>query len=172
MVAPQRATLLSVLCLWSLLAIASSAQTEMERERNSLRNIEGFYLSLNVEGKRSVVEQDGLDFQTLHLRLRTRLQDMALPVLDETTVPAHERVPYLHVHVNIMEADRGQLPFVVELRFYQSVRLIRDPAHTTVAGTWGTSLVGLTYAGQLQFIEDTAVDLLTDFIDDFRQVNL
>jgi len=159
-----------LLLLWSLSALETVAQSEMVRERNSLRGVDGFYLSLNIEGPASA--QDALDFRRLHQDLQARLQEVGLPVWAEDRLPASERIPYLHVHINAVDAGRGLYPFSVEVRFYQAVRLARDPSATTVAATWSASIVGIASHDHLRLIPEAALGLLEDFIEDFNGVNL
>ena len=170
MVATQRILIPIILCLWGLSATAAWAQSEIERERASLRGVDGFYLSLNTVGDASV--EDSLDFEALHQGLRTRLQEAGLPMWPEGQVTAADRLPYLHVHVNTVHAGRGLYPFGVEIRFFQAVRLVRDPSTPTVAVTWSTSIVGIASYDQLGLISETALNLLEDFIEDFQRVNL
>ena len=158
-----------MLFLWGVSATAARAQSEMERERHSLRGVDGFYLSLNTVGDAAV--QDSLDFAQLHHDLRASLQNAGLPVWPEGNVSAEDRVPYLHVHVNTVHAGRGLYPFGVEVRFYQAVRLAHDAAAPTVAATWATSIVGLTSYDNLGIIPEAALGLLDDFIEDFQGIN-
>ncbi len=153
------------------LTLPAQGQTEIERERASLRGVTGFYLSLNVEGPHSVLGQEALDFHRLEDALRARLREAGLQVLDETQVTAAERVPYLHVHVNAMDAGRGLVPFGVELAFYQAVRLARAPSAATVAATWGASVIGIASYDQLPIVAEAALALLEDFAEDFRGAN-
>ena len=169
MAATQRILIPIILGLWGLSATAATAQSEMERERASLDGVDGFYLSLNTVGDASV--QDSLDFGQLHQDLRARLQEAGLPVWPEGQVTAENRVPYLHVHVNTVHAGRGLYPFGVEIRFYQTARLTRDPSTPIVATTWSTSIVGIASYDQLGLIPQTALNLLEDFIEDFQRVN-
>ena len=168
MTPPLRLTFI-LLLLGGIPVTAARAQSEMERERHSLRGVDGFYLSLNMVGDAAV--QDSLDFTQLHLDLRTTLQNAGLPVWPEGTVSAEDRVPYLHVHVNTVHAGRGLYPFGVEIRFYQAVRLAHDAAAPTVAATWATSIVGLASYDNLGIIPEAALGLLDDFIKDFSQIN-
>ncbi len=170
MAATQRILIPIILCLWGLSATAAWAQSEIERERASLRGVDGFYLSLNTVGDASV--QDSLDFEQLHQGLRIRLQKAGLPMWPEGQVTAEDRLPYLHVHVNTVHAGRGLYPFGVEIRFYQAARLERDPSTPTVAVTWSTSIVGIASYDQLGLISETALNLIEDFIEDFQRVNL
>ncbi len=171
MAAYLRLILLSILLGLLLPASAAQGQTEIERERASLRGVEGFYLSLNVEGPRSVLEQEALDFDPLKQAVRARLDEAGLPVQPDAELPSEARLPYLHVHLNTMDAGRGLVPFSVEVRFYQGVRLTRDPAATTVAATWGASVVGIASYDRLPIIAESALSLLEDFVRDFRSVN-
>lgn len=165
-----RLLLLLVGCFF-LLIVPVQAQSEMERERASLQDLDGFYLSVVVEGSSPVLAHDSLDFQHIHQRIRTRLQLNNLPVQAEGGVLPEHRTPYLLVHINTMEADRGQVPFSIQMQFYQAVQLPRTVPISTVASTWETGVVGLAYHNQLSFIPDAAVNLVGEFITDFQRAN-
>jgi hypothetical protein len=165
MAAPLRIILPMILLLGGVTATAARAQSEVERERRSLRGIDGFYLSLNTVGDAAV--QDSLDFDHLHQGLRARLQEAGLPVWPEDRAAAENRVPYLHVHVNTVHAGRGLYPFGIEIRFYQAVRLERDAATPIIAATWTTSIVGVASYDHLGIIPEVTLGLLEEFIDDW-----
>lgn len=147
------------------------AQTELEQSRRALQGVDGFYLTLNLEGPGGLLAHEALALGALNDALTLHLTDAGLNVLEEAGIPAAERVPYLHVHINLMEAGQGQIPFAVEVRFMQAARLLRDASLTTVAATWESSLVGLTYSNQLAIISEAAVGLVDEFAEDLRRVN-
>lgn len=166
-----RSAFLALLVFILLGAAPARAQTELEQARASLIGVDGFYLSVNLEGPASVVEQEAMDLPALRARLAEQLQAAGLPLLLEADVSAAERLPYLHIHLNVMEADRGQLPFAVEVRFFQAVRLVQS-GHLVPASTWETSIVGLTYPNGLLFISEATAALVDEFVEDFQRVNL
>lgn len=165
-----RTAVILVCCLWGSTQTAD-AQTELEQARRALQGVEGFYLSLNLEGSNAVLAHEALEIRSLEDALALHLTEAGLTVLPDAGVPAAERVPYLHVHLNLMETAQGQIPFAVEVRFFQAVRLLRDPSLTTVAATWESSLVGLTYPNQLPIITEAAVGLVQEFAEDWHRVN-
>ncbi len=167
-----------ILLLPGVLPTAARAQTELAQERASLLGIDGFHLSVDVEGPRHLLEQEELDLRRLVLDLRARLREMGLTVYEDKPAPAGpgdvravDRGTYLHVHVNMMDAGRGLVPFAVEAAFYQPVLLARDPSQRMAATTWGTSLVGIVSLDNLPLIGEAAAGLVNEFAADFRQAN-
>lgn len=150
---------------------AAHAQTELEQARRALQGVEGFYLTVNLEGPGGLLAHDALAIDVLNDALTLQLETAGLTVLSDANIPASERVPYLHIHINLMEAGQGQIPFAVDVRFVQAVQLLRDPSLTTVAATWESSLVGLTYSNHLAIITEAATGLVDEFADDLRRAN-
>lgn len=156
-----------------VLALSASvcrAQTELEHERASLRGVDAFFLSVNVEGPGTLTARDDLAVPALRAGLLDVLRQAGLPVRADDAPPT-ARFPYLLVHLNLLDAGRGLVPFSIDLRFYQRVSLVRDPGQLTVAETWGTDLVGLVSYDQLPLLPAAAADAVRDFIDDFRRAN-
>ncbi|MDX1546376.1 MAG: hypothetical protein R3247_05280 [Rhodothermales bacterium] len=154
-----------------LVSAPARAQTELEQARASLHGVDHFYLSVNVEGPAAVVADSALGVPALTARIAARLREAGLPLRTDAGIPAADRLPYLHVHVNAMQADRGQIPFAVKLRFYQAVRLERAPSRILPAATWDAGLVGLTYHTAVGFVADVAADEVETFIDEFRRAH-
>jgi hypothetical protein len=158
-------------CLLIGSAQVATAQTELEQARRSLQGVDGFYLSLNLEGPGAMLADEALKITTLEDVLALRLVEAGVTVLTDAGISATERVPYLHIHINMMEVGQGQIPFAIEVRFFQAVRLVRDPWLVTVAATWESSLVGMTYPNQIALIAEAAAGLVDEFAEDLRRVN-
>ena len=151
------------------LALPVQAQTELAQARASLEDVRGFYLSVNVEAGLALSEQAPIRMAALRGRLHDRLRAAGLTVWVDESVPPALRYPSLYLHLNVLDAGRGLVPFNVELQFYQRVRL--SGGSEVPAATWSHSSVGLVSLDRLGLIGDTAAELTEIFIDDFRQTN-
>ncbi len=165
---------LRILVLLALLSggwPALAQPTELARERASLDGVDGFFLSVNIEGPRSLLDRDALDLFRMEETFRAQLREAGLTVYDDAGVAAADRAPYLYVHVNTMDAGPGLVPFAVEAAFFQRVILARDPARRMVAETWSTGVVGIVSYDNLPLIGEAAADLVDDFAEDLRRAN-
>lgn len=147
------------------------AQLQTEASRQALQQIKGFYLHVDVEGSLGLTQDDALNVRTIKSRVTQRLRDAGLNVLELVEGIEQQNEPYLYVHVNMLEVERGLVPFAVNTQFYQRVELPRQPRQSLVACTWDTGLVGLVSYDNLDLIADSAVESVTNFITDFQQVN-
>ena len=164
--------------LWVLVAIIfvfpilqGKAQMNTGESRQALQQIQGFFLHVDVEGSVGLTQDDALNVTAIKRRVTTRLRDAGLNVLETIESIDQAMEPYLYVHVNMMEMERGLVPFAVNTQFYQRVELPRQPRQSLIACTWDTGLVGLVSYDNLDMIADSAVESVTNFIADFRDVN-
>ena len=163
--------LLTLLLLALLPTVAANAQIDTEASRQALQQIRGFYLHVDVEGSLGLTQDDALNVRTIRSRVKQRLEDAGLNVLENLEGIDQANEPYLYVHVNMLEVERGLVPFAVNTQFYQRVELPRRPRQSLVAATWDTGLVGLVSYDNLDLIADSAVGSVTNFISDYQQVN-
>ena len=147
------------------------AQPGTEASRQALQGIRGFYLHVDVEGSLGLTQDEALNVRTIKRRVTQRLRDAGLNVLETVENMEQDTEPYLYVHVNMLEMERGLVPFAVNTQFYQRVELPRRPRQSLVACTWDTGLVGLVSYDNLDLIADSAVESVVNFIADYRQVN-
>ena len=152
------------------LAPRAAAQPAVEVARESLQQIKGFYLTVDVEGSRGLTEEDVLDVVTIRRNVATRLAEAGLHVIEATEVVDVARVPNLYIHINMLDAGQGIVPFAINTQFYQEVRLAEQRL-PTIASTWDTGLVGVVSYDTLELIGESAVTSVTNFIDDFRSAN-
>ena len=148
----------------------ANAQQGIEQSRQTLQQIKGFYLTVDVEGTRGLTEEAILDVVTIRRNVAAKLAEAGLNVIEATEVVDAQRVPNLYVHINMIDAGRGIVPFAVNTQFLQEVRLAHQNI-TTVASTWDTGLVGVVSYDTLELIGETAVSSVTNFIDDYHAVN-
>ncbi len=159
------------LIITTLWASRSFAQSEVERELSSLHGIGHFYFVLNVEGNKNLTEKEQLNVPKLQKQLHDHLQSKGMDVLPNTDQPAAAEVPYLRLHINAMDAGRGLVPFAISVNFYQPVKLVLNRDRQTLASTWNTGYVGIVSYDRMGVIDTAAVDMLNEFILDYRRVN-
>jgi hypothetical protein len=144
---------------------------ETGESRLTLEDIRGFYLRVDVEGSLGLTQDEALNVRAINQRVKTKLREVGLHVLEETEVIDEAAEPYLYLHVNMLEMDRGLVPFAVTTQFFQRVELPRSPRQSLIACTWDTGLVGLVSYDNLDLIADSAVESINNFITDFQVVN-
>lgn len=127
--------------------------------------------SINVEYTGSLTEKTELEIDSVRDRAIRKLKEAALPVVREEKLRKDDSIPLVFMHINIMDAGRGLVPYSISIRFYQPVKLVLNRDIQTPASTWETGLVGIVSYDSMNEIRNAAVDLLQDFIDDYNQVN-
>ena len=160
-----------ILFLTLLSPLLAHAQMDTGQSRSTLEDIQGFYVKVDVEGSVGLVSDEKLNVSAMNQRVKQRLRDAGLNVLEPTEVVDQPREPYLYLHVNMMELEQGLVPFAINMQFFQRVELPRKKRESLIACTWDTGLVGLVSYDNLDVIAESAVGSIDLFIDDFRQVN-
>ncbi len=148
------------------------AQNEIERERISLQGIQEFGFTANVEGSRTIADSDELTPAIIRESAIEKIREANLRFVEDLDVESSADVPFLHMHINAMELDNGLIPFSIELRLYQPVKLILHDELQTSASTWETGMVGIVSFDRLDVINRAANNLLDNFIDDYRRINI
>lgn len=164
----MKSLLLLLLCCMPNLVLA---QMETEQARQSLIDLKGFYVQVDVEGSVGLTSDEKLNASAINQRIKQKLRGAGLNVLELTEVLDEPLEPYLYVHVNMLEMERGLVPFAVNTQFFQRVELPRKKRQSLISCTWDSGLVGLVSLDNLDMIADSAVESLQVFIDDFQQVN-
>ena len=153
-----------------LLSTTLFAQSEVEIERNSLTGIDQFGVVVNIERPKGL-EVDNLTPSFIRSQIIEDLKDTPATILGLETLKQSYDYPFLHVHVNIMEAANGTYPFAIELRFYQPVKLILRRDITNMAATWHSGSVAIVSKDLLHTIAPTVVASVEEFKDEFVKVN-
>jgi hypothetical protein len=141
------------------------AQTELEIARASLRGIEAFGVSVDVETSASLVQRPELDVSVFTRRIQEILSAAELNVLSEYD---GLQQPFLYTHINAMEAAPGLVPFSVQVQFKQPVYLDPDGRNRISAATWEDSFVGLVSLDRLDLIGEALVESVALFVEEFK----
>jgi hypothetical protein len=149
----------------------STAQTEIEMDRSSLRNLQPLYTSVYVEAPATIADMPDLDVTALSRSVDSSLTVAGIPL--NRTEPAHviDREPFISVHLNAMDMGNGLIPFAIEVEIIQGVVVANLPNELIHAATWDTGLVGLVSHDNVDTIRWAMLDLVDEFIEDYRKVN-
>ena len=164
-----RSTLLFAL----LLSIPFSlfAQNEIERERISLQGLQEFGFTANIEVSRTIADNEHLTPTVIRQLAIDRLIEANINYIADEEVQSSADVPFLYMHINAMQLENGLVPFSIQLRMYQPVRLPLNRDLLTSASTWETGMVGIVSLDQLETINFAAEELVSDFIEDYYLAN-
>lgn len=166
-----RPLFLTLLLSLLIVPIALQAQNEIQRERSSLRGINELGFTVNLETNVTLNEKGEIEVTSIKDAAEQRLSDAGIPLVSDKEVESSADIPFLYMHINTMDAGQGLVPFSVSIRFYQPVKLQLNRDQQTSASTWETGMVGIVSYDRMNVIQEAAVDLLGDFISDFRRVN-
>lgn len=156
-----------------LLALPSQllAQNEVERERLSLQGLQEFGFTVNIEGSRTIAGDPNLTPGLLRQDAINQLREANIRYVADNEVSSSADIPFLYMHVNAMELENGLVPFSIELRLYQPVKLVLNRDLQTSASTWENSVVGIVTLDRLPMINEAASNLVTDFLNDYAVIN-
>ncbi|MGF1669698.1 MAG: hypothetical protein ACFCU6_04555 [Balneolaceae bacterium] len=147
------------------------AQNEVARERISLEGLQEIGFTANLEGSRTVVSNQDLTPTTIRQAVVNELVKNNIRYVSDEEVRSSADVPFLYMHINMMELDNGLIPFSVELRLYQPVKLSLNRDLQTTASTWESGMVGIVSLDQISVIQDAALNEVLTFIDDYQAAN-
>lgn len=165
----QAPALLLILLL--VLSTDLFAQNEIERERISLQGIQEFGFTANIEGSRTIADSETLTPAIIRESAIEQINDAGLRFVADDEIQSSADIPFLYMHINTMELDNGLIPFSIELRLYQPVKLVLHDELQTSASTWENGMVGIVSFDRLEVINRAADGLMQDFIDEYRKSN-
>ncbi len=147
------------------------AQSEIEMDRGSLRNLRPLYVSVYVEGNAGLTDLPGLDVSALHSAVDSTLTARGIPIDRGEPARVLDREPYISVHINAMDMGEGLTPFAIEVQIIQGVIVANVPNELIHAATWDTGLVGLVSRDKVDSIKWAMVELVEEFAEDYFSVN-
>lgn len=164
---------LKTLLLFFILAFPAQliAQNEIDRERISLQGLQEFGFTANIEGSRTIAGDPNLTPGILRQDAVNRLREANIRYVTDQEISSSADIPFLYMHVNAMELENGLVPFSIELRLYQPVKLVLNRDLQTSASTWENSVVGIVTLDRLPMINEAASALVADFLDDYAVYN-
>jgi len=162
---------LILLFLLSVFTCDLFAQNEVVRQRISLQGIQEVGFTANLEGSRTVTSDKNLTPTVIREAVVEELINNNIRFVDDEEVRSSADIPFLYMHINMMELDNGLIPFSVELRLYQPVKLSLNRNMETTASTWESGMVGIVSLDQISVIREAAVNEVLTFIDDYQTAN-
>ncbi len=167
----KRARLLFAFLFFTLIPFMLFAQNEIEREQISLEGLQEFGFTANIQGPELITDADILTPAAIRKQSVEQLTKADLRYVSDEEVESSADIPFLYMHINTMQLENGLVPFSIELRLYQPVKLVLNRDLQTSASTWEYGTVGLVSHDQIQLIIREAQNLLAVFIDDYRKSN-
>lgn len=147
------------------------AQNEVEREKISLEGLQEFGFTANIEGSRTIADDQALTPSVIRDEAVNQLIEADIRFVDDEEVQSSADIPFLHMHINAMEMENGLIPFSIRLRLFQPVKLILNRDLETAASTWEDSIVGLVSYDQIPVIGEVASNMIETFIEDYQKAN-
>lgn len=167
----KKSTLFILPVIFLFIPIQLLAQNEVERERLSLQGLQEFGFTANIEGSRDVADSEELTPSVIRQQSVSRLIESGIRYVSDEEVRSSADIPFLYMHINTMQLENGLVPFSIQLRLYQPVKLSLNRDLQTSASTWETGMVGIVSYDRLATINRAADDLLQDFINDYSRSN-
>lgn len=157
--------------LWLTFSTALIAQNEVERERLSLQGLQQFGFTATIEGSRIIAESESLTPTVIRQDAINRIVENGLQYVSDEEVRLSTEIPFLYMHINAMEMENGLIPFSIQLKLYQPVKLVLNRDMQTSAITWEHGMVGLVSYDRLSTIQYAAQELIMTFIEDYQTQN-
>ena len=164
-------SIITILIFVLFLPFQLFAQNEIERERISLQGLQEFGFTANIEGTRTVTSHDQLTPTVIRQEAVNQIVQAGLRFVTDEEVRSSADIPFLYMHINTMQLENGLVPFSIQLRLYQPVKLTLNRDLQTSASTWETGMVGIVSLDQLPVINTAASDLIFTFIEDYYSSN-
>lgn len=160
-----------VLLVWCLSYSTLMAQNEVAREQSSLKGIQAMGFTINVETNASLAGYSEIKVEPLIQMGQQTLKEGGIPLISDKEVQQSDEIPFLHLHINSMDAGQGLVPFALTLHFYQPVKLVLNRDIQTSSITWASSSVGIVSYDQMGLIRDAVKNLIEEFVSDYNQMN-
>ncbi len=164
-----RAVTILIIALFTVTEV--QAQNEVFRELASLQGIQEFGFTVNIEGSHRIAADTTVTPTTIRQQAVNQIVDADIRFVSDEEVRSSADIPFLYMHINMMEMENGLIPFSIELKLYQPVRLELNRRQQATASTWSHSMVGLVTFDNLPTVKRAAESLMDTFLFDYRQVN-
>lgn len=156
---------LMILLGWGL---GFAQSNEVEMSQNTMKGLRRFYVSVNLEWNKDLQEHADMTQVDMQKKIEKKLTDAGIDIIKQTTAAD---VPYLYLHVNMMDAGRGLVPFAITIGLYQPVKLTLNRDRPAMAVTWNAGNVGIVSYDQMKVIRESAMGMVEKFLDIYQSVN-
>lgn len=148
--------------------IAVAQSNEVEMSQNTMKGLRRFYVSVNLEWNQDLAKHADMTQVDMQKKIEQKLSDAGIDIIKHTTAAD---VPYLYVHVNMMDAGRGLVPFAINIALYQPVKLTLNRDRPAMAITWNAGNVGIVSYDKMDVIRDSAMQQVEKFLSIYQSVN-
>jgi len=155
----------------SLLTADLFAQNETVRQLISLQGVQEIGFTATLEGSRTVTSDKNLTPSNIRQAVIEELINNDIKFADDEEVRSSVDIPFLYMHINMLELENGLIPFSIELRLYQPVKLSLNRDLETSASTWESGMVGIVSLDRISLIGEAALNEVLTFIDDYHSAN-
>ena len=154
-----------VLVCWSMVLAQSN---EVEMSQNTMQGLRRFYVSVNLEWNKTLADHADMTKVNIQKEVEKKLSDAGIDIIKQTNAAD---VPYLYLHVNMMDAGRGLVPFAIQIALYQPVKLTLNRNRPAMAVTWNAGNVGIVSYDKMDVIHESAMNQVDKFLDIYKSVN-
>ena len=148
--------------------VAVAQSNEVEMSQNTMKGLRRFYVSVNLEWNKDLQQHANMTQVDIQKKVEKKLSDAGIDIIKQTTAAD---VPYLYLHVNMMDAGRGLVPFAITIALYQPVKLTLNRDRPAMAVTWNAGNVGIVSYDQMDVIRQSAMGMVEKFLSIYQNVN-
>ena len=149
-------------------APAVQAQPAPDAMRATLAGLGPIAVVVDVEGSPELTGAAVLAVPSLTEDVLARLDEAGIEATRLSRAAPEGYAPYLYVHVNMLDAGRGLVPFAVAVQLFQPARLQRDQAVLASAATWEASVVGIVSHDNLALVATSVGNLVASYIEAYQ----
>ncbi len=143
-------------------------KNEVEMSENTMKGLRRFYVSVNLEWNKSLSDHADMTRVDVQKEVEKKLSDAGINIIRQTNAAD---VPYLYLHVNMMDAGQGLVPFSIRIALYQPVRLTLNRNRPAMAVTWSAGNVGIVSYDKMDVIRQSAMQQVAKFLAIYQEVN-
>jgi hypothetical protein len=152
-----------------ILSISPVIAQDTEDERKTLKGIKS--ITVSVEHLNPAIEGKGLTVEQLQTDVELKLRLAGIKVAS-SNLSSNVKLPdgFLSVQVGVILGtnggkETGRYAFALNIFFYQSIRLVRDPSIESMAPTWQTTAVAI--GPNITILSDQCRKAVSDAVDQF-----
>lgn len=125
----------------------------------------------NLESNVTLTQKGEIEVTSLKAMGEKTLRNGGITLIPDSEVRESDKIPFLYLHVNAMDAGQGLVPFSISLYLYQPVKLSLNRDLQTSSITWESGTLGIVSYDQMGLISVAAQDLIKEFISDYNDIN-
>lgn len=155
----------AVLILIFVFLTSLSFAYDSEVARESLKGIEGFQITIDIEQE---LEDFGLDKETVKTDTELKLRLAEIKIIDEIDIDKNHALLSVSISSAIYESICA---YTIQMAVSQPAILLRDAAILAGAETWSIGIIGVTGHNHRNIIREAFKDLVDRFLNAYLSVN-